>query len=295
MREHAESILRITCIILAAFVLYQLAGIVLRINPFHGASVPALPALVAVTNSPPGGGYATNLVVSTSAAVKRTNQSSVGTNAALPVAIASTNSDSPLMPVAEDTNSVAHRELAKTETNIVSHLETKVNETNVAPSTTSEENGTNLLASTVATGTNALHHPKSETQSAHSNKATEFAGTNLNPGSPPGKRGNDFPPSVQARINRITDSEILGPVIHPLPMGLTGIAGDFAFLRTATGQTGLVKAGDSLGDLKLLRIGINRVLIEQDGQKKELTIFSGYGGESLLPKQNETSDETNTP
>jgi hypothetical protein len=68
-----------------------------------------------------------------------------------------------------------------------------------------------------------------------------------------------------------------------------------AFLRTANGQTGLVKEGDSLGDLKLLRIGINRVLVEQDGQKKELMIFSGYGGESLLPKQNETSNETNTP
>ena len=36
---------------------------------------------------------------------------------------------------------------------------------------------------------------------------------------------------------------------------------------------------------KLLRIGINRVLIEQDGQQKELTIFSGYGSESLLSKQ----------
>ena len=42
-----------------------------------------------------------------------------------------------------------------------------------------------------------------------------------------------------------------------------------------------------LADLKLLRIGINRVLIEQDGQKKELMIFDGYGGDSLLP--------TNTP
>ena len=85
------------------------------------------------------------------------------------------------------------------------------------------------------------------------------------------------------------NSEIFGPVMHPLPMGLLGIAGDTAFLRTDSGQTGLVKVGDSLGDLKLLKIGINRVLVEQDGQKKELMIFDGYGGDSLLPKQDETS------
>jgi hypothetical protein len=76
-------------------------------------------------------------------------------------------------------------------------------------------------------------------------------------------------------------------------MGLLGIAGQFAFLRSNSGQTGLVKEGDSLDDLKLLRIGINRVLIEQDGQKKELMIFSGYGGESLLP--NDSTNENNHP
>jgi len=96
---------------------------------------------------------------------------------------------------------------------------------------------------------------------------------------------------VRTRISRITDSEILGPVVRPLPMALLGIAGNFAFLRSAGGQTGLVKEGDSLGDLKLLRIGINRVLVEQDGEKRELNIFSGYGGESLLPKEN--SNENN--
>ena len=63
MRERVERILRITCLILAAFVLYQLVGIVLRLNPFHGVSVPALPALAVTTNSPPGGGRGTNLVV----------------------------------------------------------------------------------------------------------------------------------------------------------------------------------------------------------------------------------------
>ena len=70
---------------------------------------------------------------------------------------------------------------------------------------------------------------------------------------------------MQARIHQITESEILAPVMRPLPMALLGIAGECAFLRSANGQTGLVKAGDSLDDLKLLRIGINRVLIELDG------------------------------
>jgi hypothetical protein len=86
-------------------------------------------------------------------------------------------------------------------------------------------------------------------------------------------------------VDRITDSEILGPVPRPLPTALLGIAGNVAFVRSASGQTGLVKEGDSLGGLKLIQIGTNRVLVEEDGQKQELTIFSGYGGESLMPKQ----------
>jgi hypothetical protein len=40
-----------------------------------------------------------------------------------------------------------------------------------------------------------------------------------------------------------------------------------------------------VGGLKLVRIGVNRVLVEQGGQTNELSIFSGYGSESLLPKE----------
>src|SRR5262249_56008687 len=93
-----------------------------------------------------------------------------------------------------------------------------------------------------------------------------------------GKKLPDLQPATKARVDRIADSEILGPVIRPMPMALLGIAGNSAFLRSPSGQTGLVKEGDSLGEIKLLRIGINRVLVEQDGQQKELTIFSGYAG-----------------
>ena len=116
-----------------------------------------------------------------------------------------------------------------------------------------------------------------------------MAGMNFSPFGPPGKHGPDLPPAVQARISKITDSEILGPVMHPLPMALLGIAGDVAFLRSDSGQTGMEKVGDTLDDIKLLRIGVNRVLIEQSGQKKELTIFSGYGSDSLL--QNDSTNE----
>lgn len=98
-------------------------------------------------------------------------------------------------------------------------------------------------------------------------------------------------PAVQASIDRITDSEILGPVVRPLPMALLGIAGQMAFLRTPNGVTGLVKAGDELGGIKLLRIGVNRVLIEENGQPKELTIFGGIGGESLITNSVHSSNE----
>jgi len=143
------------------------------------------------------------------------------------------------------------------------------------------------LLSGTATGTNAVSKPKKKNPGA--SPMPDMAGMNFNPFGPQGKHGPDLPPAVQARISKITDSEILGPVMRPLPMALLGIAGDFAFLRSDSGQTGLVKPGDSLDDIKLLRIGVNRVLIEQNGQKKELTMFSGYGSDSLL--QNDSTNE----
>jgi hypothetical protein len=109
-------------------------------------------------------------------------------------------------------------------------------------------------------------------------------GTNAAPGREPVKKQTEVPPAVQARVDRITQSEILGPVIRPLPMALIGIAGKDVLLRTANGQTGLLREGEELGGVKLLRIGTNRVLIEHEQQQKELTVFSGVGGETLLPK-----------
>jgi hypothetical protein len=115
------------------------------------------------------------------------------------------------------------------------------------------------------------------------------SGTNSAPRQNPGpgaiaRKPNELPAPIQARVDRIVESEILGPIARPLPMALLGIAGEHAFLRAPTGQTGLLKEGEQLGTIKLVRIGANRVLVEEDGQKKELTIFSGFGSESLLPK-----------
>ena len=151
---------------------------------------------------------------------------------------------------------------------------------------------TNVMAQT-ATNKNAIAGTNSVASTT-----TNSSGRRLPPsmaGMPgmPGQPGSapKLSPEIQARVDKIVSSEIFAPVMHPLPMGLLGIAGDTAFLRSATGQTGLVKPGDSLGDLKLLQIGINRVLVEQDGQKKELTIFNGFGSGSLLTNQDDTTNE----
>lgn len=112
------------------------------------------------------------------------------------------------------------------------------------------------------------------------------------PGRPDGaNKPADVPPPIKARVERITASEVFGQVIRPMPMALLGIAGESAFLRGTNGQTGLVKEGAELGGLKLLRIGTNRVLVEAAGETKELTIFSGFGSESLLPKPKESTNE----
>ena len=102
------------------------------------------------------------------------------------------------------------------------------------------------------------------------------------------KPDTNLPPVIQTRVEKITQSEILGPVIRPLPMALLGIAGQDAFVRAANGQTGLLREGEELGGLKLLRLGANRILIEFEQQQKELTIFEGFGSDTLIPKAKET-------
>jgi len=97
----------------------------------------------------------------------------------------------------------------------------------------------------------------------------------------------DLPEPVRLQVEKITQSEILGPVIRPRPVALMGRAGRDAFLRSANGRTGLLRAGETLDGIKLLRVGTNRVLIEESGKQRELTIFSGLGSQTLMPTTQE--------
>ena len=276
LRERAGPALRILCLILGAVVVLQLAGIFLRWNPFRRVTVPQLPTLTADTNSPAGAVPGKNLVASTTLHATNSPPPLTGTN---PV---------PPSPVV-NSNSPAHAELVKTGTgmgsNAVANLPAKSGGTNSTLSAVPMKSGTNLLIAKMAPGTNPVSGLKVERHAAPAAQSPGMAAMNFNPFQSPGGPPIKLSPAVHTQISRIIDSEILGPVMHPQPMALLGIAGDCAFLRSSSGQTGLVKEGDSLDDIKLLRIGINRVLIEQDGQQKELTIFSGYGSESLLSKQ----------
>jgi len=219
----------------------------------------------------------TNSVVTNSESVQITSgTNSTSTNSEAAPIVGATNSVSTngVAQIADGTNSVSTNSVTAKiagETNSIS--------TNLMAQTTTNKNSLARTNSVAAGTTNSSGRPLPPSMAG-------MPGMLGQPGSAP-----KLSPEIQARVDKIVSSEIFAPVMHPLPMGLLGIAGDTAFLRSATGQTGLVKLGDSLGDLKLLQIGINRVLVEQDGQKKELTIFNGFGSGSLLTNQDDTTNE----
>lgn len=106
-------------------------------------------------------------------------------------------------------------------------------------------------------------------------------------GGPGGPGGAALSPEAEARLDKIIQSELLGPVMRPPPMALIGIAGKDVLLRGPNGQAGLVREGGEMGGAKLIRIGTNRVLVQEGTELKELMIFEGIGGESLMPKGKE--------
>ena len=246
MLERSEQVLRIVCLILAAFLVYQFSRLVWQRNPLAQLNIP--PAIAASLGSN------TVAAAKTTNAVPRSDAAKPATNS--PGAAKATNAPAP----APATNSPA----AGGATN--SPLAGRATNSLLA--------GSNRLASSSGPG-----------------RAMNPMGMPMMPGGRPGPgmTGPPLPPQTQARVDRITQSEILGPVVRPLPMALLGIAGQHAFLRAPNGQTGLIREGEELGGLKLLQLGTNRVLIEHEGQKKELDVFSGFGSESLLPqgKQNQ--------
>jgi len=263
-------------------------------DPLAGLKIPALPALSEAADSGSGGkgtnagpvhgaeahsgGKGTNALSLKEMGGKGTNLVSrpSGSNATSAVA----------GQVAEksSTNLVAEPEAAKGETNAPASQFAAMPGTNAVPEAKPSQAGSNAVAahglSKAGTNTVSEHKPGGK-------GTNEMAMNGANPRTRPGMAGKAAPAlplPIQARVDRVVDSELFGPVFHPMPMGLLGIAGNLAFLRAPNGQTSAVKEGDELGGIKLLRIGINRVLVEEDGQKKELMIFEGLGGQSLLPK-----------
>jgi hypothetical protein len=327
MRDRSEQILRIACLTLAALVVLQLVRAGFQASQLAGAKIPAVPTLETKTNSTAGPAselktqttnlaaaapkIKTSLATNLAAAQKGSETNSISTNAEPTQVAGGTNSvwtNSEPVQITSATNSAS----TNSEAASIAGATNSVSTNGAAPvaagtnaisinSTNSEAmriaGGTNLLSTNVLAQTATNKNPVAGTNSV-AFATTNSSGRQLPPSMArmpgmPGQPGSapKLSPEIQARVDKIVSSEIFAPVMHPLPMGLLGIAGDTAFLRSATGQTGLVKPGDSLGDLKLLQIGINRVVVEQDGQKKELTIFNGFGGGSLLTNQDDTTNE----
>jgi hypothetical protein len=263
MLDRLESISRLLCIGLGALLFLQLVNAVLHGDPLGRATIPDLPTLPAAsskTNAAP---------VADSPASARTNKASpADTNSS-----GKTNSAAVLTPApSARTNSARATNTADTA------------RTNSATATnTAASAGTNSTP-----GTNTVASGKTNSVSLARTRGPHLGPSRLMPG-----KKVDLPPAVQARVDRIVESEILGPFIRPMPMALLGIAGNDAFLRAPDGQSGMVKEGADLGSIKLLRIGINRVLVEENGEKKELMLFAGMGGDSLLPQETNSISNTN--
>ena len=283
MLERSLPVLRVICVALAALLLFQVGRLVVGRNPLGHLNIPAVPTLPPDTNAPAGGTGPNSLAAlgsgktATNTAQPGVQIAGVATNAPSGRDSGKTGSNAPpSLLVYKGTNAPSPIAVTKSSTNFTE------------PRSGTYETKSVARPDSARTNLPTTQHAPRTTQ--HSGLPPEMAAMGMGPSGRPGATtAPELALPIRARVYGITDSEILGPIMRPMPMALLGIAGNVAFLRAANGQTGLVKEGDSLGGLKLIRIGTNRVLVEDDGQKKELTLFSGYGGESLLPKQKENS------
>ncbi|MCW5557150.1 MAG: hypothetical protein KIT22_04865 [Verrucomicrobiae bacterium] len=267
MPSRFERMFRALAYGLAAILLVQVVLLAVRRNPLAGLEVPSLPQWNPETNTPPA-------ETASKASPRTTNTLAGATNMAAATNIASvTNTTN----ATNTTHSIAQTNLAG-DTNLLgaTNLVTGTNSiaaTNLPPAT-NQVAGTNAPGGTPS----AAAAPPMAVAQPPIPFRPPFGG--------PGPRGmrpsSPLPPVTQARIDRITSSEMLAPVFRPPPMALLGIAGHHAFIRTPNGQSALLREGGESDGIKLLRLGTNRVLIEQAGEKKELTIFDGFRGPSLL-------------
>jgi hypothetical protein len=244
MFDRFERPVKIICLAMAALLVWELGSLVFSGDPLARLKIPALPRLAGATNEPAKIAQGTNGTNATNAA-NATNLVNVTNAANATNAVNGTN-------VAKGTNLANGTNVVKG-TNVVGDLQKPGGKHGPPPGMTPE-----MMAQMMAGGM---------------------------PGGPMGggMKKIELPPEVTARVDRIVDSEIFGPVMRPVPMALLGIAEHEAFIQATNGQIGPVKVGGELGGIKLLRIGINRVLVEQGGEKQELTVFGGAGGESLMP------------
>ena len=270
MLRHSQWVWKIACGVLATVLLFEVITMVVRLGSRDQLSIPDVPHLPANVESP-GGSKATNLMTGPI-------QSKTGTN----------SNPGPMS--------------GSTATNLATNRLSKSVETNAVQLQGSNATGTNPPVGQAArkseTNSASVLNLEKGADNALPQKAMAKGGTNgigrTGPLPMTPVKLAEIPPPVQARIDRIYQSEILGSVTRQLPMGLLGIAGNVAFLRAPNGQTGMVKEGDELGGMKLLQIGVNRVMVSHDGKTNELTIFSGFGSETLLQKPKETPNETVT-
>ncbi len=167
---------------------------------------------------------------------------------------------------------------------------TKVETNSIVAKATNSASSTNMASSTNSPASTNVTTSSTNSTAVKTNgpsmaQARMGGGPRRGPGGPGGAPQMNLPADVQAMVDKIRQSQLLGPDIKPPPMALLGIAGPDVFLRGPNGQTGIIREGEELGGAKLIRIGTNRVLMEHEGQQKELTIFSGFGSETLLEKK----------
>jgi hypothetical protein len=263
--DKVDRLLHLIALLAAGVLLYQVAHLLFVPGPLKNVRFPDLPTLSNPSSGQPSPSPGTDRGSSAAKAASNAVAASVGrtptaTNANLTV---STNQPP---PIARGTGS----------NSVMAGIIKGTNTPRVAP-----------VDKTGGAETNRPAGPRTGLLAG----APARPGMMMAGGGPPGMvKPVELPPEAKARVDRIVDSELLGPAVRPLPTALLGIAGNDAFLRSSTGQSGLVQEGGTLGSIKLIRIGINRVLVEEDGQPKELMIFSGLGGESLMP-----TNKTNLP
>jgi len=202
MSERAGQILRIACLLLAAWVVYELAGMVPRVNPLSHVVIPALPTLAADTNNaPPIAGAKTNVatsaakgankpgeLASTNApAHKSTNAAGSNVVTSVQVATAKTNPAPVEMTATNSTNAAIAAEAAPVDvtarTNssmVATNISTNVpNVISAALVTPVEENpGTILVTRTNLTSTNVTMPQAATGSNASNSQAVLVSGTN---------------------------------------------------------------------------------------------------------------------